>query len=189
MINGSKAPLEYATRWRGTTGIRLRFTQQAAGDWLLGVANAGWTAVDGTQLDSLVFWAYSATALPSGDLPYVFIEDRNNTRTPRYSMSAYNPGGLPAGAWTRLVMPLAPFKAGPGSANMSIINKTFFAQTPAGTMGVERTLYLDEIRWVRADLTPPLTPSGVQAMAFERHADLSWNLPVPADVESHRIER
>jgi hypothetical protein len=189
MINGSKAPLEYATRWRGTTAIRLRFTQQAGGDWLLGVANNGWTAVDGTALDSLVFWAYSAAALAAGDLPYAFIEDRNNTRTPRYSMAAYNPGGLPAGAWTRLVMPLAPFKSGPGSANMTIINKMFFAQAPTGTMGVQRTIYLDEIRWVSADPTPPASPGGVAAMAFERHADLSWDLPVPADVESYRVER
>ena len=119
VINGSKAPLEYTTRWRGTSGLRMRYTRAAGGDWLLGVANTGWAAVDGTQLDSLVFWAYSATALPAGDLPYVFIEDMNNTRTPRYPMAPYNPAGLPAGVWTRLVMPLAPIKAGPGSANMT----------------------------------------------------------------------
>jgi hypothetical protein len=104
-------------------------------------------------------------------------------------MAAYNPNGLPAGEWTRLIMPLAPFKSGPGSANMTVINKMFFSQSPSGAMGVQRTLYLDEIRWVRADLTPPVTPGGVQALAFERHADLSWDLPVPADVESYRVER
>ncbi len=189
MINGSKAPLEYTNRWRGTTAIRMRFTQQSGGDWLLGVANAGWTAVNGAPLDSLVFWAYSVTALAANDLPVVFIEDLNNTRTPRYSMAAYNPAGLPAGTWTRLVMPLAPIKAGPGGANMAVINKTFFAQSPAGTMGVQRTLYLDEIRWVRTDLTSPVTPGGAQALGFERHIDLTWDLPTPADVESYRIER
>jgi hypothetical protein len=189
MINGSKAPLEYTTKWRGTTGIRMRFNQAAGGDWLLGVANAGWTAVDGTQLDSLVFWAYSATALTANDLPVVFIEDKNNTRTPRYSMAAYNPSGLPAGVWTRLTMPLTPFKSGPGSANLTVINKTFFAQSPAGAMGQLRTVYFDEVRWVKADPTPPLTPPGVRASAGERHVDLGWDLPVPSDVESYRIER
>jgi len=188
VINGSKAPLEYATRWRGTSSLRMRYTAQTGGDWLLGVANTAWTPVDGAQLDSLVFWAYSSAALAASDLPYVFIEDQNNTRTPRYPMAPYNPAGLPAGVWTRLVMPLAPIKAGPGSANLSVMNKTFFAQTPAGTMNVQRTVYVDELRWVRSDLTLPLTPTGVQASAGERHVDLGWDLPVPSDVESYRIE-
>jgi hypothetical protein len=189
VVNGSKAPLEYTTYWRGTSALRLRYTPRSGGDWLLGVANTGWATVDGAGLDSLVFWAYSAVALPAADLPYVFIEDRNNTRSPRYPMAPYNPGGLPAGVWTRLVMPLAPIQAGPGSANMSLLNKTFFAQTPAGTMNVQRTIYLDEIRWVYADTTAPLTPPVTQAMAFDRHVDLYWDLPVPSDVESYRVER
>ncbi len=189
VINGSKAPLEYATRWRGTSSLRMRTTARSGGDWLLGVANTGWTAVDGAQLDSLVFWAYSSTALAASDLPTVFIEDRNNTRTPRYPMAPYNPAGLPAATWTRLVMALAPLKAGPGSADLSVMNKTFFAQTPGGTLNVQRTVYLDELRWVRSDPTLPLTPTGVLATAGERHVDLGWDLPTPADVESYRIER
>lgn len=189
IISGSKAPLEYTTRWRGTSSLRMRYTAKTGGDWLLGVANTGWAAVDGAQLDSLVFWAYSGTALTASDLPYVFIEDKNNTRTPRYPMAPYNPSGLPAGVWTRLVMSLAPIKAGPGSANLSVMNKTFFAQTPSGAMNVQRTVYLDELRWVRSDPTLPLTPGGVQVTAGERHVDLGWNLPTPADVESYRIER
>ena len=189
LVNGSKAPLEYVTRWRGTSSLRMRYTAQAGGDWLLGVANTAWTPVDGAQLDSLVFWAYSATALAASDLPNVFIEDKNNTRTPRYPMAPYNQSGLPAGVWTRLVMALAPIKAGPGSADLSVMNKTFFAQTPAGAMNVQRTLYLDELRWVRSDPTPPLTPAGVLASAGDRHVDLGWDLPVSADVESYRIER
>ena len=189
LINGSKAPVDYVTYWRGTSALRMRYTAQPAGDWLLGVANTGWVAVDGTQLDTLVFWAYSPQALAANELPYVFLEDKNNTRSPRYAMAPYNPGGLPAAAWTRLVMPLAPFQSGPGSMNMTVMNKTFFAQTPAGTMGVQRTIYLDELRWVKADLTPPGTPAVTQSWAFERHVDLAWNLPVAGDVESYRIER
>jgi hypothetical protein len=189
LINGSKAPVDYVTRWRGTSSLRMRYTAQSGGDWLLGVANTGWVAVDGTQLDSLVFWAYSPVALAAGDLPYVFLEDKNNARSPRYAMAPYNAGGLPAGVWTRLVMPLAPFQSGPGSMNMTVMNKTFFAQTPAGTMGVQRTIHLDELRWVKADPTPPATPPVTQALGFERHVDLAWSLPVAADVESYRIER
>ena len=56
-------------------------------------------------------------------------------------------------------------------------------------MNVQRTIYLDEIRWVKADLTPPLTPAGAQGLAFERHIDMLWDLPVAADVESHRVDR
>jgi hypothetical protein len=188
LVNGSKAPLEYTTRWRGTSSLRMRYNARNGGDWLLGVANTGWTAVDAATVDTLAFWAYSGVALPAADLPYVFIEDRNNTRSPRYPMAPYNPNGLPAATWTRLVMPLDPIKAGPGSANLSLMNKTFFAQTPAGTMGVVLTIYLDEIRWVPADPTPPLTPAGLAGMGFERHVDVTWDLP-PADVESYRVER
>ena len=185
----SKIPLEYTTKWRGTTSLKLNFKQQSGGDWVWGVANTGWAAVDGTQLDSLLFWAYSPTAIAASSLPYAFIEDKNNVRTPRYSMAAYNPAGLPAATWTRLVMPLAPFKSGPGGSNMTVINKMFLCQAPTGTMNVQRLVYLDEIRWVKADLTPPLTPTGAQGLAFERHVDLLWDLPVTTDVESHRIER
>ena len=185
----SKAPLEYTTKWRGTTSIRMNYKQQSGGDWLLGVANTGFAAVNGTPLDSLVFWAWSSVAIPSASLPYAFIEDYNNTRTPRYSMASYNAAGIPAATWTRLVMPLAPFKSGPGSANITIINKMFFCQAPTGVMNVQRTIYLDEIRWIKADLTPPLTPAGAQGLAFERHIDMLWDLPVAADVESHRVDR
>ena len=189
LISGSKAPLEYTTKWRGTTAIRMNFKQQTGGDWVLGVANSGFAAVDGTPLDSLVLWAYSATAIASSSLPYAFIEDKNNARTPRYSMAAYNAAGLPAATWTRLVMPLAPFKSGPGSANITVINKMFFCQAPTGMINVQRTIYLDEIRWLRADLTPPLTPTGTQAQAYNRHVDMLWDLPTPVDVESYRVDR
>jgi exo beta-1,2-glucooligosaccharide sophorohydrolase (non-reducing end) len=189
VVNGSKAPLDYTTFWRGTSALRMRYTPRSGGDWLMGVANTGWAVVDGVGLDSLIFWAYSPTALPASELPYVFIEDVNNTRSPRYPMSPYNPNGLPAGVWTRLVMPLAPIQAGPGSANMAKLNKTFFAQNPASTMNVQRTVYLDELRWVYEDPTPPVAPPVTDAMAFERHVDLLWDLPVPADVESYRVER
>jgi hypothetical protein len=189
LINGSKFPIETVTRWRGPSGLRLRFTQNVAGDWVLGVANSGWTPFDATVMDTLTWWAYSATALAANDLPLVFLEDQTNARTPRHSMAAHNPAGLPAGVWTRLVMPLAPFQSGPGGANLTVINKAFFAQSPAGAMGIQRTIYVDEIRVIRDDLTPPPDPANVSGLGFERHADLLWDAPPAAEVESHRVER
>ena len=94
VVNGSKIPVEFGIRWRGTSGVRVRWTSQPGGDWLIGLATGGWAPFDATPLDSLVFWAYSPSSIPAADLPLMFLEDQNNTRTPRYSMSAANPGAI-----------------------------------------------------------------------------------------------
>uniref|UniRef100_A0A832MLJ8 Glycoamylase-like domain-containing protein n=1 Tax=Eiseniibacteriota bacterium TaxID=2212470 RepID=A0A832MLJ8_UNCEI len=190
LANGSKFPVDDATRWRGTSALRLRFTPAAGGDWVLGVANAGWAPFDATALDTVVWWAWSATALDAAQLPDMLLEDQSNVRTPRQPLSIYNPGGLPAATWTRLVMPLAPFRLVPGSANLSLANKVFFCQSATGAAGVQRTLFLDELRVVDDDPTPPPAPLAARATGYERHAEVQWDAPDPAEgVESHRIER
>ncbi len=189
VVNGSKLPVDVSTKWRGTSALRLRWTSASGGDWVAGVASLGWTPFDANALDSLVWFAYSAAAIPASDLPLVLVEDSYNRRSVGQSMSAYNPGGVPAGQWTRLVMPLGPIKANPGTADMSLVNKAFFKQNNAAALGVQRTMWIDELRFVAADATPPATPTNLRGSAWQHHVDVSWDIPTPADVESHRIER
>lgn len=189
VINGSKLPVDTTYHWRGASSLRLRWTSRAGGDWVLGAANAGWVDFDTAPLDSIVWYAWSPVALAPAELPVMFLEDFANTRTPRYSAAAFNPNGLPAATWTRLVMPLAPFKSGPGSANIARVNKVFLAQAPGSALNVLRTMYVDELRIVKNDPTPPVPPTGLQTLALERHVDLTWATPVGADVESYRVDR
>jgi hypothetical protein len=72
---------------------------------------------------------------------------------------------------------------------MARINKAFLAQNNAATFNVQRTMFVDELRFSASDATPPATPAGLQGLAFERHVDVVWTTPVASDVESHRIER
>ncbi len=189
VVNGSKLPVDYVTKWRGSSSIRLRWTSVNGGDWVAGVSSLGWTPFDANPLDSLVFFAYSTTAIPAADLPRMLVEDSYNRRSIGQSMAAYNPAGLPAGVWTRLVMPLGPIKAAPGTADMSLVNKAFFQQTPTGATNVQRTMWIDELRFVAADATPPAGPVNPLGIPYERHVDAAWTIPAPADVESYRVDR
>ncbi len=187
LVNTSHAPIENRRAFLGRNGARLAWTAAAGGAWELTVATNGWTAFDSAPYDTIVFAAWSAGGVSGGDLPLFFLEDANNVRTPPMPLSAFV-AQVPAGAWTRVAIPLSAVRAAPGSADLSRINKVFFAQAPAMTPGVPRAMDVDEIRFVAAGLAAPAL-GAVEARAWELHAEVRWDPAQAPGAERVRLER
>jgi len=183
----SHFPVDPRRPFLGANALRLSWRSSPGGDWAITAAAPGWSAYDTSPYDSLVFMAWGATAVTAAELPMIFLEDQSNTRTPRQALAQFC-AGIPAGAWTRVSVPLAVFRQNPGSANLTKINKVFFGQNPAVASGATYTLAVDEIRIVSADGVPPAAPQTL-ARAYERHAELRWDPAGDPDAEAVRVEK
>ncbi len=187
LVSVSHFPVDTAHVFLGTNALRLAWTSAAGGDWMLTAATPGWKAIDTSPFDTLVFAVWSPTAIPAADLPDFLFEDADNVRTPRHPLSDYVPG-VAAGTWTRVPVPLAVFRADPGAADLTRVNKVFFAQRSGGGSSGPYALAVDEIRFVAAGLGAPPPPSA-SARAFERHLEVRWEPGPVAGAERLRLER
>jgi hypothetical protein len=186
LVHTSHVPVSDSA-FLGSNAVRLSWTPAAGGAWELTVATSGWVPFDSTPFDTLVFAVWSPAPVEASELPLFFLEDADNHRSPAHPLSEFV-GGIPGGAWTRVPVPLQVFRANPGPADLTRLNKVFFSQAPTMTAGVPRTLIVDEIRCVVAGLAAP-TPPLAEARAYERHAELRWDPGPLAAAEWVRVER
>jgi len=186
LVSVSHFPVDTGRAFIGSNALRLHWTSAAGGDWMLTAATNGWIPFDTSPLDTIYFALWSDQAIPAADLPDFLLEDANNTRTPRHPLSDWV-GGVPAAAWVRVGVPLDVFRASPGSADLTRMNKVFFAQGLSNAPGSSYTMLVDEIRFAPAGLPVPGTPL-VWAGAFERHAEVRWDPEAEPDAETMRIE-
>lgn len=183
----SHFPVDTAHAFFGTNSLRLSWTSAAGGDWMLTAATPGWLPFDSTPHDAIVFMVWSAVTIAGPDLPDFLLEDASNVRTPRQPLANWV-ASVPAGSWTRVAVPLSVFRSNPGGADLTRMNKVFFAQAAANAPGVAHTLLVDEIRFVPAMLSP--APPAVSVRGFERHLEARWDPALlPATVERVVAER
>ena len=187
LVNGSKFPVDSAHAFLGKNALRLAWTSATGGDWALTAATQSWVVFDPTPYDSILFVVWSPADIPAADLPDFFLEDQDNVRTPRHPLSDWLPG-VTAATWTRVSIPLTVFRADPGGADLTRINKVFFGQRAGAASGVARTLIVDEIRFLPAGASAPVAPQ-LTARPFERHIELRWDPAQVEDAETVRIER
>ncbi|MHC4067546.1 MAG: glucoamylase family protein, partial [Planctomycetota bacterium] len=180
-------PVDPQRPFLGSNSLRLSWVSAPGGDWALTAAAPGWSAYDTSPFDSLVFMAWTESAVTVNELPMIFLEDQSNARTPRQALSQFS-SGVPADAWTRISVPLTVFRLNPGGADLTKINKIFFGQNAAQSSGTPHTLIVDEIRIVDADGVPPAAPQ-TTARAFERHIEVRWDPATEPDAEALRFEK
>jgi hypothetical protein len=186
LVETSHVPVT-RTAFLGSNAAGLSWIAASGGAWELTIADSAWVAFDSTPYDTLVFAAWSPGAIGAPDLPLFFLEDANNHRTPTHPLSEFVTG-VPASAWTRVAVPLAAFRGNPGGADLTKLNKVFFAQAPTMVPGVPHLLLVDEIRCVVGGLAAPVTPVA-QARAYELHAELRWDSAPLAGALCVRVER
>ncbi|MCK6603423.1 MAG: GDSL-type esterase/lipase family protein [Ignavibacteriaceae bacterium] len=142
-VNGSKYPVSADTFFAGTNALKLQYKSVAGGDWMAAVAAPGWPGRDASLKDSIVMWIYSADAITSQNLPYIFVEDLSNQRSTRIPLSLYN-GDIPALTWTKIWAPLDTLKRNPGSADLTRIKTIFLGQNTSE--GITRTIFIDNVK-------------------------------------------
>lgn len=129
--------------WSWATHSLTNTSPVHAGAYSISLVPSGWQAlylhlnggVDGSLYDGLEFFVHGG-ASGGQNLRVVFL--LGGTQRASVALSAYLPGGPPAGSWASVRIPLDPLGLGSGS-----FNELYFQDGSGGTQAV---MYLDDIR-------------------------------------------
>ncbi|MCF6268413.1 MAG: T9SS type A sorting domain-containing protein [Melioribacteraceae bacterium] len=186
---GEKFPVSEDHFYSAPNSLMLHWTSMTGGDWGFAVAEAGWIGHDINQKDTLSFWVFTETLITSANLPLIYLEDLNNTKTEKISITSFS-NDIQASVWTNIKIPIQIFKDNAGSADLTKIKTIFYGQNIAD--GTEHTLYLDEIRMTSeggGDITPPSVPIGVSSKGYQNHIDVMWSPNTEEDLDAYNIYR
>lgn len=188
LINQNKFPVDTTYVFSGSNSLRLHWTSKQGGDWGMAVAASGWTGHNVYQVDSISFMAYSTADIDSSQLPVIFIEDLNNTKTPKQFLSEFV-NGIKANKWQQVFVPLSVFKNNKGNTDLTKIKTIYFGQ--GTTDGIEHTIYLDDVKMVKSSTgsNAVSTPAGVAAKGYDSHIELSWNANPESNIVEYNIYR
>lgn len=187
-----KLPVDTSHFLSGPNSLRLRYTSMPNGGWsaelhvyLFRNRRLDW---DG---DTLSFWIWSSTSVPAEALPHIALVDVDENHTAPLALSRFVASGLPAGRWTRILIPLTPFNTASLRAfRPHHLTRIVFSQGAADSSA--HTLLLDEVRILNDSAAlhkAPASPTQPEAEAFERHIDLRWTDVEDAHVADYVIYR
>jgi exo beta-1,2-glucooligosaccharide sophorohydrolase (non-reducing end) len=192
LLTGDKLPVETSISRTPPNALRLEWKSAPAGGWEAEVRLYEWrNRYVYFPGDTLYFWCYAPETLRPADFPRVVLKDKNLNFTEPLDVSTFI-SGIRVRQWTQIKIPLARF------ATASIhpfephrVNSIFFIQGAAD--GANHTLILDELRIDSNEagnrrVTLP-TVRKVQAKAYERHIDLTWEPTQSAGLARYVIYR
>lgn len=168
--------------------LRLCWLSQTGGDWQAELwIETGLGKARCFSGDTLSFWCYSEEDMPSRLLPMIGVKIKDGPQSLPMQMTGIVPD-LPAKRWVQLKIPLTAFPKATIEFNFSRIEKVIFTQGIDD--GKPHTLYLDEIKLLDSSMGGVCqTPSGLTAMAYDRHVDLSWPAVTDPAVAYYQIYR
>lgn len=174
--------------------LRLKWRSATGGDWSVSIAARPLFGINVFEGDSLILWLYSPDGLSASDSPRIGLTDSEDHSTPMTALLGTLPQ-IPAGQWTRVVLPLAGFQVVYRNTadlrfDLSHLDQILITQSLDDDR--PHTLYLDDIRVgpaVEPVLPAPSPPTALTASGFERHVELQWTASESPDVESYRIYR
>lgn len=191
--SGDKLPTSRDVVYSGDNALRISWTSNPGGDWAALVIAPGFPFLDISPADYLSFWVYSPDSLPPTALPLLYLEGApGTTKSTRFPMSDFV-GGISAGSWTQVLVPLTTFFDDPNQTGIqfSQIKAVILGQDQAD--GMAHTLYVDEVRTLtEAQVSDPIAaPASLTATGYEEHIELSWPLtddPARANYHLYRSE-
>src|SRR5690606_24520333 len=189
LVNSNKFPVSTAYYFTGINSLKLHWNSKAGGSWEIALAAADWIGHDISLQDSISFYVYAEFAVEQNSLPFIYLEDLNNVRTPKINLSDFIPG-IPAETWIKVFVPLSPFEMNKGSADLTKVKTIFFGQSSSD--GIEHIIYIDDVRMtksVETDSTMPAAPTGLIAKGYEKHIDLSWQFNSETDISGYYVYR
>lgn len=184
-----KFPIESAIPAKqGLNSLRLKWTSITGGDWIAIAAGTGWAVKNLVGTDTLSFWIYSATALSADALPKVFMEDANNVKTIKVSITSYSKD-LSAASWTKILIPMIAFVKYSPPVDFTHIKTVGYAQNLAD--GVSHTILIDDVRVFKGNGTTPLpaSPTGLIAKGYDSHVFLTWHPNKEAFLQGYEIHQ
>jgi len=190
----NKVPIDQAHYVSPPNSLRLKWSSQSGGDWLMSLkvkARYGTADFSGS---SLFFWCYSETDLSADESPYIYLKDANDEGTPSIRLIGQL-DRLPAHTWTRIKLPFDSFVGFVRDTRASQFDPRRLARitiVQGLDDGKAHTVYIDEI--VVGDegansSKGPSAPSGLNAKGYDRHIDLTWTPNNDTNLRYYKIYR
>jgi exo beta-1,2-glucooligosaccharide sophorohydrolase (non-reducing end) len=190
-LTDGKIPVDAGHWFSPPNALKLQWQSATGGDWDVNVSIQGRLKYSG---DALVMWVYSDEDVDAESSPRIGIRDRNGVGADYIPMFS-RIGKLKAKQWTRLSLPFSAFH---GQVNNTSDEK-FDPSALSGIRIVQgldddkpHTIYIDEIQ-VANDQAPvtskPVPPPTIAAKGYDRHIDVSWQLPPKNSARYFKIYR
>ncbi len=190
----NKVPIDEAHYVSPPNSLRLKWSSQSGGDWLMSLkvkARYGTADFSGS---SLFFWCYSETDLSADESPYIYLKDANDEGTPSIRLIGQL-DRLPAHTWTRIKLPFDSFVGFVRDTRASQFDPRRLARitiVQGLDDGKAHTVYIDDI--VVGDegansSKGPSAPSGLNAKGYDRHIDLTWTPNNDTNLRYYKIYR
>ncbi len=191
-----KIPVENDHFVSPPNALRLKWKSAPGGDWRMTVEVTRRYARPFTfEGNALTFWVYPDFELTAENSPRLFLRDRHDNGTASITL-ARGDSRIPAGRWTRVVIPLTELRAGQYNSTDDPAFNVADALSISFMQGlddnVDHTVYFDDfqIRNVdQDDSTPPPAPRTANARAHERHFEITWPPSEAPDLLEYRIYR
>lgn len=186
----SKFPVDADHPYQGDHSVRLRWNSKTGGDWGIAIAAVNWTEHDITSYDSIRYWINAPEAIVRTALPDLLIEDILNQKSTRVWLGTYFQGvDGDSATWQKVSVPLKAFKPGAQNCDFKKIKTIYHLQK--NTDGVEHIAWLDEIRFIKAGVTPesPSKPGNLSATGHDSRIDLTWRPNPESNLSGYSIYR
>jgi hypothetical protein len=180
-IRDKKLPLDSDVYLTPPNSLRISWTSKAGGSW---AASAKVLEFRDREIlfegDTLSFWLYSKEGIAASVLPGLRLDDTNRGFSEAIRVGEFS-GNIPAKKWTRVRIPLT--RIGPASVTSfdpHRLSSMIFEQGAADSAPHE--LFIDEVRIENGSASTTdgksaaPAPRNLQARAYERHVDLTWDL-------------
>jgi len=176
-----KLPLSSDVYFTPPNSVRISWRSNAGGSW---AAQIKVLAIRDREIlfegDTLSFWLYSEEKIAALVLPGLRLHDTNRGFSKEIRIGEFC-GDIPAKKWTRVRIPLNRIKPeSVTSFEVHRLSSMIFEQGAADS--TPHTLFVDEVRIENASdssassKSVPPAPRNLQAHAYERHIDLSWDV-------------
>ncbi len=190
-LDEGRLPVDHQHFHTPPNALRLRWKSSSDGGWAVSVILYEFRNREVLfSGDALTFWCYSPEGIKAQELPRIGLNDnqKNFTRPRDIATIARD---LPANRWVRVSVPLAGFDTAsihPFDGHRT--NRILFSQGAADNR--EHTLFLDDIHIEPASLQQAGAAeqvTGLEAVGYERHIDLSWRPTRDSNLEHYVISR
>ena len=179
-LDGKRLPVDSKVFFTPPNSLRISWQSNPGGAWAAAIEVVDFRdreiLFDG---DALCFWIYSNEAIPATELPVLRLHDTKRGFSGPLRVGEFS-GSLAAKQWTRVVIPFQ--RMATASVTTFDPHRVKLLAFEQGTAdGKPHTLHFDEASVVTAASLKvrtkglPPAPKNLQARAFERHVDLSWD--------------
>jgi len=171
--------------------LRLHWTSMPAGGWTVAIFLYEFRNREVLfPGDHLTFWCYAPEGLKRESWPRIGLQDTQKNFTHPLDVSELLPNIAP-GRWTRVAVPLDRFEtASIRQFDGHRTDRIFFSQNSGDAQ--KHTLFIDDLHIEPGKVPKTSIPepvANIEAKAYERHVDVSWDSVHDPNLQHYVIHR